>query len=196
MPRERVDAALHRVGKIVVRGVLVREQRVAAARGHLDRIQRRRARRNVEIRIVGVKVRAGIGEPERLPVLDAVGQDQDVRVGRMMELVDDVRLGRPEAARERQELRRRQRLRAEDEHLRAEERALDVGECRVGQRIREVDAEGLGAEARRQRMQVEHDDTTSATPTSGTPVKSAAAARAGSPARRSTPREPAASVPA
>jgi len=47
-----------------------------------------------------VKVRAGIREPERLPVVDAVRQDQDVRVVRMMELVDDVRLGRSEAPRE------------------------------------------------------------------------------------------------
>ena len=64
---QRIDAALHRVGQVVVRGVLVGEQRIAAARGHLDRIERRRARRNVQVRIVGVEVRAGVGRPIGLP---------------------------------------------------------------------------------------------------------------------------------
>ena len=50
----------------------------------------------------------------------------------MMELVDDVRLGRPEAAREGNELRRCQRLIAQHQHLRFEEPSLERGEFGIG----------------------------------------------------------------
>ena len=46
----------------------------------------------------------------------------------MVELVDHVRLRRPEAARERDELRGRDVLRAQRQHLVVVERALELGE--------------------------------------------------------------------
>ena len=65
----------------------------------------------------------------------------------MMELVDDMRLGRAETPPPRGELRRRQRLRAHDEHLAAKERLLDLGELRIRQRFREIDVERFEPEA-------------------------------------------------
>jgi hypothetical protein len=73
-----------------------------------------------------------------------------------MELVDHVRLGRAEASRERDELRRHEALRAEHQHLAAEERFFDRGERRVVERVREVDALRLEAEAGRERSRGEH----------------------------------------
>ena len=64
----------------------------------------------------------------------------------MVELVDHVRLGRPEATREGEELRRSQRLRSQGEHVVLVERALELGERGVGQRRGQVDAFGLDAE--------------------------------------------------
>ena len=56
-----------------------------------------------------------------------------------MELVDHVRLGRAEAAREGNVLRRRQRLRAQDQNLRLEERAFQLREFRIGKRAGAID---------------------------------------------------------
>ena len=81
------------------------EQRVAADLRHDARIERRRARRHLQVRVVGVEVRARVLQAGRLAVLLHVGQDQDVRIVGMVELVDHVRLRRPDAARERDELR-------------------------------------------------------------------------------------------
>ena len=61
----------------------------------------------------------------------------------MVELVDHVRLRRPEAPRERDELRRRDVLRAQREHLVLVERALDLGERAVVQVPRDVEAPAL-----------------------------------------------------
>ena len=50
-----------------------------------------------------------------------------------MELVDHVRLRRAEAPRERDELRRRELLRAQCQHLPGIEGALDFGKFGIGQ---------------------------------------------------------------
>ena len=151
-----VDPPFHRVRQIVVGGVLIGEERVATGFRDLDRIEHRRSCRYLEVRIIGVEVRAGIGKPRRLSILGPVGQDQDVRVVRVMELVDHVRLGRAEAARERDILCRRQRLVAQHQHLAAEERLLDVGEPCVGKRLRKIDVGSFEPEAMAQRLHLEH----------------------------------------
>ena len=74
----------------------------------------------------------------------------------MMELVDHVRLRRPEAARERDELRGRDVLRAQREHLMVVERALDFGERAVVQVPRDVEARRFDPETRGQRIQLQH----------------------------------------
>ena len=57
----------------------------------------------------------------------------------MMELVEHVRLGTPEAARERDELRGRKLLPAEHQHLTSEKRRGKLGERRIGKRLRKID---------------------------------------------------------
>ena len=57
----------------------------------------------------------------------------------MVELVDHVRLGRPEAPRESEKLARAQLLPAENEHLAGEERFFDFAENTVGKRLGEID---------------------------------------------------------
>jgi hypothetical protein len=74
----------------------------------------------------------------------------------MMELVDHVRLGRAEASRERDELRRQEPLAAKHQHLAREERALDVGKRRVVERLRQVEIARFEAEAGRERVGGEH----------------------------------------
>jgi hypothetical protein len=49
----------------------------------------------------------------------------------MVELVDDMRLGLSKLARKRQESRRRELLRAENQHLGGEERVPDLPEVRA-----------------------------------------------------------------
>src|SRR4051812_12976187 len=88
-----LDACLGRLGKVVISGVLVGEERVAALTGHFDRVQQRRAGRYLEIRIIRMEISARILQADRLAVLPAIGQDQDVGMLGMMELVDDMRLG-------------------------------------------------------------------------------------------------------
>src|SRR6185369_11446453 len=85
-----------------------------------------------------------------------VRQDQDARIVRVVKLIDHVRLRRPDAAREGDELRRRQRLRTQPDHLTVVEHALDVAEGGIGQRLRQVDAENVGAEACTERSHLEH----------------------------------------
>ena len=55
--------------------------------------------------------------PGRAAVLSHVREDEDVRILGMVELVDDVRLRRPEAARECGELRGTDVLRTQDQHV-------------------------------------------------------------------------------
>jgi len=69
----------------------------------------------------------------------------------MVELIDDVRLGRPEAARECEKLGGGEVLSPQHQHLRCEERLFDRAERRLGEGLREVDAARFGAEAWRQR---------------------------------------------
>ena len=57
-----------------------------------------------------MKVRAGVGEPDRLAVLLHVGKDEDVGVLGMVELIDDVRLRLAELPGEREKARRREPL--------------------------------------------------------------------------------------
>src|SRR2546425_8787802 len=128
---EPIDAPLHARRQAVVSAVLIGEQRVTALLRHLDRIEQRGPRGDVEVRVVGMEIRAGVGKADRLAVLLPVGQDQDVRMLRMMELVDDVRLGTAELAREFQILGGTQPLAAEDEDLAGEERVPDLDEGRV-----------------------------------------------------------------
>jgi hypothetical protein len=94
-----------------------------------------------------MEIRSGVLQPGRLAVLLHVGQDQDVRIVRMMELVDHVRLRRAEPFRERDELRRGELLPAQHEHLACVERALELGESVRGERARDVDVAGLQSEA-------------------------------------------------
>ena len=65
----------------------------------------------------------------------------------MMELVDDVRLGRADPAREGEELGGADVLAAQGEHVVLVERPLELGEVGVRQRLGEIDAVGLDAEA-------------------------------------------------
>ncbi len=74
----------------------------------------------------------------------------------MMELIDHVRLGRTEASRKGVELRRRQALAAQYQHLAGEERVLDLLERGVAQRCGQIDAGRLEAEVRMQLRQREH----------------------------------------
>src|SRR5262249_39678542 len=112
--------------QVVVRAVLIGEQRVAAVLRHLDRIEQRGARRDVEVGVIGVEISARIGEADRLAVLLAVRKDQDVCMLAMMELIDDVRLRTAELPREAEELTGAQALAADDQHLRGEERVPDL----------------------------------------------------------------------
>lgn len=96
----------------------------------------------------------------------------------MVELVDHVRLGRPEAAGERDELRGGQRLLARDQDLAAEEGLLELGECGVEQRPRGVGCGGLETEARAERLRF-HDPPL----ISGTPAAPISAGAAEFPAR-------------
>src|SRR5581483_1099839 len=73
-----------------------------------------------------MEVRPCIGEADGLAVLLAVGEDQDVRMLRVMELVDDMRLRSAELPREVEEFSRAQALRANDQELRGEERVPDL----------------------------------------------------------------------
>ena len=77
----------------------------------------------------------------------------------MMKLVDYVRLRGAQPARERDELRRRQRLSAQHEHLAREERALDPGEGLRPERDRDVDIVGFQSKARAQRLELRHRRT-------------------------------------
>ena len=102
---EIVDRPLHRLGQVVVGAVHVGEEGVAASRRHLDRVQHRHPRGDGEVGIVGVEVGSAVGEPGRRAIgLAAVREDQDVRLVRMVEGVNDVRLRLAEAAREGEEL--------------------------------------------------------------------------------------------
>src|SRR5215472_130808 len=141
-----LDAPLHRTRQLVVRSVLIREQGVASGLWYLDRIEHRRSRWNFEIRVVRVEIRSGIRQPDRLAILLPIGQNQDVRVRRMMELVDHVRLGRAEATREGHVSRRREGLATHHEELSAEERLLELREGGVGKRLPKVDACSLQSE--------------------------------------------------
>ena len=154
--QQRLDASLHRLGQIVVSGLLVREQGVAADLGHHAGVQRGGTRRDREIRVVGVEIRSGVLQARGLAVLLHIGQDQDVRVLGVMELVDDVRLRRPDAARKLDELRRRDVLPAQRQHLVRVQRPLEFPEGRVGQRQREIDVGGFDTEQRRQRSECNH----------------------------------------
>src|SRR5262249_21842574 len=82
---ERIDAPLHRRRQVVVRAVLIGEQRVAAVLRHLDRIEQRGARRDVEVGVIGVEISARIGEADRLAVLLAVRKGQGVWILASME---------------------------------------------------------------------------------------------------------------
>ena len=152
---ERLDPLFHRLRQVIVGRLLVGEHRVAAGLRHDDRVQRRRPRRHLQVRIVGMEIRARVLQPRRLPVLLHVGQDEDVRVFRMVELVDHVRLRRPEARRERRELPRRKLLPADAEHLAGVERALDLGERGIGEWLRKVDVD-LDAKACAEWLGLEH----------------------------------------
>ena len=77
----------------------------------------------------------------------------------MVELVDHVRLRRSEATRERDELRGGDLLRAQREHLVVVERALELGERAIRQRLRQVDAGRFDPEARRQRREFSMADS-------------------------------------
>jgi hypothetical protein len=70
----------------------------------------------------------------------AVRQDEDVALLRVVEGVDDVRLGRAEAPREGQELTGLEPLALDGQDLPFEERLLDVAESGVGERLRQIDA--------------------------------------------------------
>ncbi len=47
-----------------------------------------------------MEIAAGVGEPDGPAVLRSIGEDENVRESRIVELIDDVRLRFPEAARE------------------------------------------------------------------------------------------------
>ena len=68
-----------------------------------------------------MEIAAGIGKADGPAVLGLVGQDQNVREARIVELVDDVRLGPAEAARERKVLRGLKPLALDRQHLGVEE---------------------------------------------------------------------------
>src|SRR5256885_10801011 len=78
-----------------------------------------------------MEVGAGVRKADRRAVLLHVGQDQDVGVLGMMELVDDVRLGPAEPARELEELRRLQLQISEHQDLPGKERIPDFPEIRA-----------------------------------------------------------------
>ncbi len=74
----------------------------------------------------------------------------------MVELVDHVRLRRPEPARERDELRRRDVLRAQRQHLVVVERAFELPERGVIQVPRNVEPRHFDPETCRQRLHFQH----------------------------------------
>src|SRR2546426_9017928 len=78
-----------------------------------------------------MEVGAGVRKADRCAVLLHVGQDQDVGVLGMVELVDHVRLGPAELARELEELRRLQLQISEDQDLPGKERIPDFPEIRA-----------------------------------------------------------------
>ena len=92
---ETFDPGLHRHWRILICLCLIGEQRVATDLRHLYRIQQGRTRRHLEAGIVGVPVSATVREPDRLPVLFDVREDQDVRMLRVMELVEETGSGGP-----------------------------------------------------------------------------------------------------
>src|SRR5439155_9193371 len=75
-----------------------------------------------------MEVRAGVRKADRRAVVLHVGQDQDVGVLGMMELVDHVRLGPAELARELEELHRLQPQVSEHQDLPGKERIPDFPE--------------------------------------------------------------------
>ena len=103
-----------------------------------------------------MEIRPRVGKPDRLSVAPAVRQDQDVRIVGMVELVDHVRLGRTEPPGEGDVLRGRQRLLAQDQNLRPEERLLELDEFGVGQSPRGIDGGGFQTETRAKRFRWQH----------------------------------------
>lgn len=98
---------------------------------------------------------AGIAEPDRLAVLDDVRHDQHFRMAGQRELVQHVDLQRAEAAAERDVLVRRDALVAKHQYVVIEVRAMDAREIVGVERLRQVDADHLGAERRVERHDVE-----------------------------------------
>src|ERR1700676_3512094 len=99
-----------------------------------------------------MEVRSGVGKSDGLTVPPAVRQIEDVCICGMMKLVYHMRLGRPEPARESNELLRRRALATQNQDLTCEECALDVFELCARQRLRNVDLGRFKAETRRQRF--------------------------------------------
>ena len=147
-----VDFLSRRQVEVGVGLPLIRECRSAGSARHLDRMQDRAARRNIEVRIIGVEVRACVDQADRLSVAMNVGQNQDIRVDRMVKAVDHMRLGISEATRERDELLRGQRLSGDHDEAVLVQSAFNRAECRIIQRLRKVDAGYTGAENFRDRL--------------------------------------------
>lgn len=146
---QRADHAPQGRGQRVVGGVLVGEQRVAALAGQLLSVQQRTQARPLLVRQVRMPVVAGIAQPDRLAagVLD-VGDDEDFRMVRQLEVLQHVDLQRPEAAAEVDVLARRDALVAEHHHVVVEVRLVQPGEVRIAERSRQVQPQHLGAQRR------------------------------------------------
>jgi hypothetical protein len=94
-----------------------------------------------------VEIAAGIGEAEWLPrLVAAIREDEDVGVARIVELVDDVRLGPAEAAGEGEELRGLERLALHDQQRADEPRLLEVAD---GGGVERAEIDAFDREAQR-----------------------------------------------
>jgi len=90
---------------------------------------------------------ARVAEADGLAVLDDVGDDEDFRLPLQLELVQHVDLQRAEAAAERDLLRGRDALVAEDQHVVVQVRAMDAAEVGLVQWLVQVQPDDLGGEA-------------------------------------------------
>ena len=140
------DARLHGRRQFVIGEPLVGEGGAVPAGRHFERVQHGATRRHVEIRIVGVKIGAGVSQPDGHAVAHDIGQDQDVGFVGVMKSVDDMRFGPAPVPGKIMKLPCGQRLLRKHHDAMFVQGPLDAREAGVGQRLRQIDAGDARAE--------------------------------------------------
>ena len=165
MPRAQpVERRLQPVGQRVVGGVHAREQRVAAGRRDLARVEHRAERRRLVIAVVGMPAAADIARLLRL--LAHLGDHRMAGHGRE----EPVDVDRAEALGDGDVLLRRQLLVAEEDDAVCSEGVPDFGEGLVDDRRRQIDPADFGPDMPRHRFDpdvvIAHNDTSARSPQS------------------------------